>query len=198
MTILTNDFLESFEISISGFDDSQTLPPEIYTSEEFLDFERRSIFDHEWLCVGLANSIPNPGDWYTKTVNGEPLIVARGKDNQIRVFSAVCQHRAMQICEGSGNNSKFKCPYHHWIYDLDGRLLGAPAMEKTKDFNKSEWGLPNVQIEIWNGFIFVNLDPEAESLIPTLTRYDSYLENYKLDEAVCPGTFTLELSLIHI
>ena len=65
-------------------------------------------------------------------------------------------------------------------------------MEKTKDFNKSEWGLPNVQVEIWKGFIFVNLNPEAEPLAPTLKRYDSYLENYRLDEAVCPGTFTLE------
>ena len=192
MTILTNEFLKSFEISISGFDDSQTLPPEIYTSEEFLDFERRSIFDHEWLCIGLASSIPESGDWFTKTVNDEPLIAARGKDGKIRVFSAVCQHRAMQICEGSGNNSKLKCPYHHWIYDLDGRLLGAPAMEKTKDFNKSEWGLPNVKTEIWKGFIFINLDPEAQPLSPTLNRYEPYLDNYKLDQAVCPGTFTLE------
>ena len=63
MTILTNEFLKSFEISISSFDDSQTLPPEIYTSEEFLDFERKSIFDQEWLCVGLASSVPDPGDW---------------------------------------------------------------------------------------------------------------------------------------
>ena len=98
----------------------------------------------------------------------------------------------MQICEGSGNNSKLKCPYHHWIYDLDGRLLGAPAMEKTKDFNKSEWGLPNVKTEIWKGFIFINLDPEAQPLSPTLNRYEPYLDNYKLDQAVCPGTFTLE------
>ena len=192
MTILTTELLDSFEISISGFADSQTLPPEIYTSEEFLDFERRSIFDHEWLCIGLANSIPEPGDWFTKNLNGEPLIAARGKDKEIRVFSAVCQHRAMQICEGSGNNSKFKCPYHHWIYDLDGRLLGAPAMEKTEDFDKSKWGLPNVKTEIWRGFIFVNLDPDAEPLAPSLNRYESYLENYQLDEAVCPGTFTLE------
>ena len=89
MTILTNEFLKSFEISISSFDDSQTLPPEIYTSEEFLDFERRSIFDQEWLCVGLASSVPDSGDWFTKTVNGEPLIIARGKDHQIRVFSCL-------------------------------------------------------------------------------------------------------------
>lgn len=192
MTILTTELLNSFELSTSGFADSQTLPPEIYTSEEFLDFERRSIFDHEWLCIGLASSIPEPGDWFTKNLNGEPLIVARGKDKEVRVFSAVCQHRAMQICEGSGNNSKFKCPYHHWIYDLDGRLLGAPAMQRTEDFDKSKWGLPNLKTEIWKGFIFVNLDSDAEPLTPTLSRYEPYLENYQLDQAVCPGTFTLE------
>ena len=192
MTILINELLDSFRRSTSGFEDSQTLPPEIYTNEEFLDFERQALFDHEWLCVGLASSVPNVGDWVTKKVNGEPLIVARGKDEEIRVFSAVCQHRAMQLCEGSGNDSKFTCPYHHWSYALDGRLLGAPAMEKTQDFKKPEWGLPNLRVEIWSGFIFINFDENAEPLAPTMSRYEPYLSHYSLDTAVCPGTFTLE------
>ena len=60
--------------------------------------------------------------------------------------------------------------------------------KKTGDFDKSEWGLPNVKTEIWRGFVFVNLDPDAEPLTPSLSRYESYLEeNYQLDEAVCQG-----------
>ena len=192
MSILTDELLASFESSIDTFENSDTLPAEIYTSEEFLDFERRALFDHEWLCVGLASEIPRPGDWFTKTVNGEPVIVVRGKDGEVRALSAVCQHRAMQVCEGAGNDTKFTCPYHHWSYGLDGRLLGAPAMERTGDFDKSDWGLPRLRLEIWNGFVFVNFDEEAEQLAPTLSRYAPYLEHYDLENSICPGTFTLE------
>ena len=192
MSILTDELLASFESSIDTFENSDTLPAEIYTSEEFLDFERRALFDHEWLCVGLASEIPRPGDWFTKTVNGEPVIVVRGKDGEIRALSAVCQHRAMQVCEGAGNDTKFTCPYHHWSYGLDGRLLGAPAMERTRDFDKSDWGLPRLRLEIWNGFVFVNFDEEAKQLAPTLSRYAPYLEHYDLENSICPGTFTLE------
>tara|TARA_B100000446_G_scaffold151288_1_gene146083 strand:+ start:477 stop:1643 length:1167 start_codon:yes stop_codon:yes gene_type:complete len=192
MSILTDELLASFESSIDTFENSDTLPAEIYTSEEFLDFERRALFDHEWLCVGLASEIPRPGDWFTKTVNGEPVIVVRGKDGEVRALSAVCQHRAMQVCEGAGNDTKFTCPYHHWSYGLDGRLLGAPAMERTGDFDKSDWGLPRLRLEIWNGFVFVNFDEEAKQLAPTLSRYAPYLEHYDLENSICPGTFTLE------
>jgi phenylpropionate dioxygenase-like ring-hydroxylating dioxygenase large terminal subunit len=192
MSILTDELLASFESSIDTFENSDTLPAEIYTSEEFLDFERRALFDHEWLCVGLASEIPRPGDWFTKTVNGEPVIVVRGKDGEVRALSAVCQHRAMQVCEGAGNDTKFTCPYHHWSYGLDGRLLGAPAMERTRDFDKSDWGLPRLRLEIWNGFVFVNFDEEAKQLAPTLSRYAPYLEHYDLENSICPGTFTLE------
>ena len=56
---------------------------------------------------------------------------------------------------------KFTCPYHHWIYDLDGRLLGAPAMERTDDFDKKDFPLPALKVELWQGFVFVNFDPDA-------------------------------------
>jgi phenylpropionate dioxygenase-like ring-hydroxylating dioxygenase large terminal subunit len=98
----------------------------------------------------------------------------------------------MQVCEGEGNASTFKCPYHHWIYGQDGRLLGSPAMERTEGFDKADYGLPALAVELWHGFVFVNFDIDAVPLGPTLTRYEPYLANYDLEHAVCPGTFTLE------
>ena len=96
-------------------------------------------------CASAASTrIPNPGDYFTATVNGEPLIVARDKDGAVHAFSAICQHRGMQVVDDSGNCSTFTCPYHHWIYGLDGRLLGAPAMERTAGFDKSDFGLPTL------------------------------------------------------
>ena len=192
MTAMTEELLASLEASSQGVAEAVTLPPALYTSEEVLEFERDAIYAREWLCVGRAERIPEPGDWFTVTIAHEPIIVVRDKEGDVRAMSAVCQHRAMQVCEGEGNTTTFKCPYHHWIYGLDGRLLGAPAMERTENFEKSDWGLPQMRVELWMGFIFVNLDADAAPLSPTLERHSKYLVNYDLENAVCPGTFTLE------
>ena len=114
MSILTPELLRSFESSVAPQPKADTLPAVVYTSDEFLEFERSAIFDREWLCVGLASRIPEVGDWFTADVNAERLIITRDKEGGIRALSAVCQHRAQAICEGSGNSTTFKCPYHHW------------------------------------------------------------------------------------
>lgn len=191
MSILDHSLLQSLDSSVADVADAETLPPVLYTSEEFLAFEKKALFDKEWLCVGRASQIPNAGDYLSVTVNDEPLIVARGKDGEIRAFSAICQHRGMQLVDGPGNCSKFTCPYHHWSFGLDGRLLGAPAMERTAGFDKKDYPLPAVQVELWQGFVFVNFDPAAAPLAPTLSRYEPFLVNYDLEHTVCPGTFTL-------
>lgn len=191
MSVLTDELFAGLDHSISDVDRASTLPAELYTTAEALEFEREAVFAHEWLCVGRSDRIPNPGDWFTATIADEPIVVVRDKDGAVNALSAVCQHRAMQVCDGSGNDTTFKCPYHHWIYGLDGRLLGAPAMERTSEFDKSEWGLAQLAVELWQGFVFVNLDADAAPLAPTLERYTPYLANYDLDETVCPGTFTL-------
>ena len=191
MTVLTQALLDSLDTSVRSVDEASALPAALYTSPEVLRFEQEAIFAHEWLCVGRADRIPAPGDWFTTTIGEEPIIVVRTKDGEVNALSAVCQHRAMQVCDGSGNSTTLKCPYHHWTYALDGRLLGAPAMERTAGFEKSEWGLARLGLELWHGFVFVNLDARAAPLAPTLARYEPFLANYELDEAVCPGTFTL-------
>ncbi len=177
--------------SISDVADARTLPPELYTSPEVLAFELDRIFGHDWLCVGRSDRVKEVGDWFTVTIGDEPIVIARNKQGEIGAHSAVCQHRAMQICDGSGNDSTFKCPYHHWIYGLDGRLLGAPAMERTADFDKSEYGLPSLLVEEWQGFVFVNFDLDAAPLAPSLTDYLPYIERHHVADTVCPGTFTI-------
>jgi phenylpropionate dioxygenase-like ring-hydroxylating dioxygenase large terminal subunit len=191
MTILTPDFLASLDDSTVDVSRAVTLPSECYTLPEFLEFEQQTIFNSEWLCVGLVSRIPNAGDYFSTTVNSEAIIIARDKAGVIHSFSGVCQHRGMQIVDDDGHCGTFTCPYHQWVYGLDGRLLGAPAMERTADFDKKDWGLPNLKVELWKGFIFVNFDQNAPALAPTLSRYEPFLEHYELETAVCPGTFTL-------
>ena len=191
MSILTSELLSSFDRSVVDVSEALTMPPDIYTSPEFLDFERGVLFSREWLCVGRVSRIPNVGDYFTATVNNEPIIVARAKDLSVRAFSAICQHRGMQVAADEGNCTKFTCPYHLWTYDLGGRLLGAPAMERTKDFDKKEFPLPPLKVELWQGFVFVHFNLDAEPLGPSLATYEPYLANYDLHTAVCPGTFIL-------
>jgi phenylpropionate dioxygenase-like ring-hydroxylating dioxygenase large terminal subunit len=191
VTVLSPELLAEIEESATNVETALTLPPIVYTSDEFLDFERRALFAKEWLCLGRASRIPAPGDYFTVTIMGEPLIVVRDKAGAIRVMSAVCQHRGMVVVEGEGTATTFKCPYHHWIYGNDGRLLGAPAMERTEGFDKSCYGLPQLRVELWQGFVFANLDPDAAPLAPTLTRIEPLIANWHLEDAVCPGTFTL-------
>ena len=141
MTLLTTELRDSFAASTKAVNEARLLPPLIYTSQEFYEFERRSIFRHEWLCVGRVDQVPEPGDFRCITIAGEPLIMLRDSDGSVGVISAVCQHRGMVLAEGSGNTRRFTCPYHHWSYGLDGSLLGAPAMERAVGFDKGDHGL---------------------------------------------------------
>src|SRR5262249_62342757 len=79
MTLLTPELFDSFASSTADVNEAEALPPVIYTSPEFYAFEKEAIFAHEWLCVGRADQVPEPGDWYATTIVDEPLIVVRGK-----------------------------------------------------------------------------------------------------------------------
>src|SRR3954454_16878850 len=136
-SVLTDDLLVALDDSVLDVDKACTLPANCYTTDEFLDFERAALFDHEWLCVGRADRITKPGDYFTTTVNGERLIIARGKDGVIHAFSAICQHRGMQSADDCGNAGSFRSPFLQWVYVPDGRLLGVPAMEGAAGFVKS-------------------------------------------------------------
>lgn len=182
MTLLTDKFFDSFASSVKPTEEAETLPPEIYTSQEFFAFEKEAIFYHEWLCAGREEWLPNSGDYITATHANEPIIVTRDREGGLQAMSAVCQHRAMLVAEGKGNARAFICPYHHWTYDLDGKLVGAPAMNKTCDFEKARYNLPKLKVEVWHGFIFVNFDADAEPLVERLAPLEPIVANYELEK----------------
>jgi nitrite reductase/ring-hydroxylating ferredoxin subunit len=181
--LLTDGFFESLGASALGVEAAETLPPACYVDPDFYAFEKEALFHHEWLCVGREAWVREPGDYFTTTIVNEPIVVARTREGEIRAMSSVCQHRAMLVAEGAGNARGFVCPYHHWTYGLDGRLITAPAMERTCGFDKSRFGLPNFQVEVWLGFIFVNFDPAAAPLAPRLAALSQALAPYDLAAA---------------
>ena len=156
-----------------------TLPPAAYTDEGLYQLEVETIFRREWLLIGRANDIANPGDWFTVQVLDDPLLVVRGDDGVIRALSNVCRHRYMPVALGErGNDKRFVCTYHRWTYGTDGALLAAPLMEGSEAFEKSACALPCYPVEIWQGFIFVNLDENAAPLTPQLHEAAAMLNHY--------------------
>ena len=182
MTLLTDQFFDSFASSVKPTAEAETLPPEIYTSQEFYEFEKDALFGREWLCVGRDEWVQEAGDYFTATHANEPIIIARGRDGELKAMSSVCQHRAMLVAEGKGNTQGFTCPYHHWTYDLDGKLVGTPAMSKTCNFDKTQYNLPKLQVEVWHGFVFVNFDPEAPSLASRMKPLEPVVANYEFEK----------------
>jgi phenylpropionate dioxygenase-like ring-hydroxylating dioxygenase large terminal subunit len=175
-----------------------TLPPRVYTDPEFFEFEKSAIFMREWVCVGREEQVLERGDYFTFTIAGEPLIIVRDELGEIRAMSSVCRHRSMVITdpgsldeeawhcppgESEGNcGMQLRCPYHFWVYDLRGQLVGAPEMGRTDDFDRREIRLPNLKVELWNGFIFVNFDLDAAPLAPRMQPATEYLENWHVED----------------
>jgi phenylpropionate dioxygenase-like ring-hydroxylating dioxygenase large terminal subunit len=117
-----------------------------------------------------VSEVKTPGDFVALDLLGEPLLVVRDKAGVVRVLSRVCAHRAMDIMpEGfsfprTGKASVLLCPYHHWIYNLDGSVRGCAQMQEAERFDKKDWHLKEFKSEIWKGFVFVNLDGKAPPL----------------------------------
>jgi glycine betaine catabolism A len=143
-----------------------TLPQRYFVSEEIFAEERERIFRNHWLCVGHQNQLANPGDYFVAQVAGETLIVVRDQVEVIRCFYNVCRHRGTRLCEQpSGRlHATIQCPYHAWTYGLDGRLIGAPHMDGVAGFDKAGYSLHSVALELWEGFIFVNLADDPAPL----------------------------------
>jgi phenylpropionate dioxygenase-like ring-hydroxylating dioxygenase large terminal subunit len=163
---------------------TRMLPPECYTSAEFFAFERKHVFSRTWICVGRIEQIPNPGDGFSTEVAGEPVIVTRDMSGNINALAAVCRHRG-QIVPCSGNQKTLRCPLHFWTYDLEGKLIGAPRMgqQESAALRRSE-RLPKLRLELWHGFIFVNLDPEAPPLAPGLAKVEPFWDGYEAADLV--------------
>ncbi|MGD9764464.1 MAG: aromatic ring-hydroxylating dioxygenase subunit alpha [Candidatus Binatia bacterium] len=166
----------------SGNAEWQSLPPHAFRSPEIFELEKEKIFRAGWVLIGRADQVSKPGDYLTADVVGEPLVMLRDRDGELRVLSRVCRHRWMEVCTGSGNAKWLTCPYHAWVYNLDGTLRGAPGMDETPGFDKADIRLASIRHEVWQGFVYVNLDGHAEPLEPRLAPLAAELKEFNLPE----------------
>ena len=143
-------------------------------SPEFYELERKAIFQKTWLNVGRVEAIPRAGRYFTKELQcaGTSVIIVRDKDGEVRGFHNICRHRGNKLVwndypreETSGICRQFTCKYHGWRYELNGTLAFVQQESEFFDLDKSDFGLVPVQTEVWEGFIFVNLDPENSTSV---------------------------------
>jgi glycine betaine catabolism A len=164
--LLTAEELASVRRPFLG---ARLLPGRAYHDEAIHEWERANFFQSDWVIVGRANEAPDPGTYFVTELDGESIIVVRGRDGELRAFYNVCRHRGTAVVEEPcGTAVRFQCPYHAWIYDLDGKLVRAKHTEDLEDFSLAEYSLAPIRLETWQGFVFLNLNPHAEPLAAQL------------------------------
>ena len=138
-----------------------TLPRRFYADPEFYRAELERFYVNRWICAGRADQIPNAGDYFTRSIADESVIVTRDGAGHVHALFNVCRHRGTRLCEQSHGHftDRIQCPYHAWTYGLDGRLLAAPHM--AAEFCKDDYPLHQAGCAIWDGHIFVYLGREG-------------------------------------
>jgi carnitine monooxygenase subunit len=144
---------------------SRTLPGWVYTDPAVFEREREAIHFRSWHYAGTSQELAKPGDYVTARILDQTIIVIRGKDEALRGFYNVCQHRAHELLRGRGRVNMITCPYHAWTYGVDGRFNGARGTALLPNFENAAFNLKPVRIEVFAGkWIFFNLDPNAMPL----------------------------------
>ncbi len=139
-------------------------PGFIYTSPEVYAAEKERIWMTDWIAVARVEELAKPGDYMALRIVDEPLLLTRDAEGRIHGFANVCAHRGVEVATGSGNTKEFMCPYHGWLYGLDGHLLGAPYMKEAEGFDPKTCRLPAVHCDVWQGWVFVNFSATPEPL----------------------------------
>src|SRR5262249_12008488 len=141
-----------------------TLPRRFYADPEFYRAELERFYFDRWICAGRADQIPNAGDYFTRSLGDESVIITRDKAGDIHALFNVCRHRGTRLCEQTDGHfaDRIQCPYHNWTYGLEGRLLAAPHM--PPGFSKDDYPLHRAACELWDGFIFVHLEHDSPGL----------------------------------
>lgn len=146
-------------------EEAYTIPAAWYLDERIEQLEREQVFGGNWIAVGRTDQVAAQGQFFTVELAGEPIVVVRGSDGELRAFYNVCRHHAAAVADvPSGTVQHLRCPYHGWTYGLDGRLKGAPEFAGVCNFDRAKNGLVPVRVATWEQFVFVTLNDEAPSL----------------------------------
>jgi choline monooxygenase len=150
------EMLTTFDADLP-LDRAQTIPADWYRDLDLYALEQQSIFGDSWLAAGRLDLLTQPGAFVTAEIAGEPVLLVRGDDGELRAFCNVCRHRAAPLLTApSGQVSRLRCRYHGWTYDLAGRLRGVPEFDGVHDFRREDYGLAGLAVAAWGPFAWVH------------------------------------------
>ncbi len=159
-----NEIIKAYDAS-SPLERARTIPAAWYTDRRVYELERRAVFGTTWQLAARVDQVRSAGDYVTGEIAGEPIVVIRGADGELRGFHNVCRHHAAAVLTAAqGHASVLRCPYHGWTYGLDGALRGVPEFEGVCDFDKGANGLVPLAVETWEQFVFVRLERSGPSV----------------------------------
>ena len=171
--------------------DRRGLPGWTYHSQALFELERREVFLTHWQLAGHTADLPNIGDWLAFDLLGERAVVMRGQDGVIRAFHNLCRHRGARVVDGVSGTCKsaIVCPFHGWVYNLDGSLRGAAQPESFGAMDRSKFGLKPIEMQIWHGFIFLRFAPGPQpDVADWLAPYAADFAAFRLDALVSVPT----------
>lgn len=157
------------------------VPARIFNDQEIFDLEQEKIFGKAWCFLAHESEIPKNGDYVTRYIANNNIIVARDERGVVHANLNMCRHRGNSLCKSDmGNSSHFRCSYHGWVYKNSGKLIGVPMYKEGYEgkLDRKEWGLVNVRTDTYGGLIFGTLDPDAVSLDEYLGGFQFYLDIY--------------------
>ena len=174
------------DVSIPKEWDRKGLPSWTYKSKELLEIEKESLFFNHWQLICHQSDLSSVGDFLTFDLCNERILIIRDNENIIRAFYNLCRHRGSRVMANEkGNCTAIVCPFHGWVYNLDGTLRGASQPKSFPKFSKNDFGLKKIECEIWNGFIFIRLNKGPQKSVKSLmSPFSEELGNYKIDKMV--------------
>jgi len=166
--------------------ESYTLPSRYYLDDDIYNAELSAIFYRQWWYAGHSSQLPNPGDFLTTDIGDQSLFVTKDKQGELRAFYNVCQHRGHELVRGTGHAKAIVCPYHAWTYNQHGELIAARNSKNVPNFNKCEFSLSPVRVEVFCGMVFINLDNDATPLSEMASGLEREIRDY------CPTVDSLQ------
>jgi len=175
------------DVAVPNDWDRSGLPGWSYHSAALLELEKEQLFRTHWQIVGHVSDVPEPGDYVAMDVVGERALVVRGKDGVVRGFHNMCRHRGSRVVaddKGTCRNA-LVCPFHGWVYNLDGTLRGAARPRSFPELDKTEFGLKPLDLEIWMGLIFIRFRSGPQPSVAELMQpHEAELSHYNVADMV--------------
>ena len=136
--------------------EASTIPASWYTDADLFELEKQTVFANSWQLAARIDQLGQIGNFVTTEIGGEPVVIVRGQDEQIRAFFNVCRHHAAAVMtEAEGRAQQMRCPYHGWTYALDGQLKGTPDFTGVCEFERANNGLISIDLDTWEQWAFV-------------------------------------------